>query len=154
MECNFESMSLEHIPAVLEIEQASFPTPWSQQAFSYELQCNNLACYVVALHNGKVIGYGGLWLVLDEAHVTNIAIHPAYRGKRLGEKLLFELIRRTLLAGATKMTLEVRPSNYVARKLYTKMGFVERGLRKKYYSDNNEDAIVMWLDALPEPAKE
>ncbi|AQS60158.1 ribosomal protein S18-alanine N-acetyltransferase [Desulforamulus ferrireducens] len=139
-------MKLEHIPEVLAIEQVSFPTPWSQQAFTYEITQNNFAHYVVALEGEKVIGYAGMWLVLDEAHITNVAVHPNYRGKKLGLALMLEAMRQAILRGAVRMTLEVRPSNTVARELYKKLGFKEKGLRKRYYTDTNEDAIIMWVD--------
>lgn len=139
-------MHIDHIPGVLEIEQVSFSTPWSQQAFTYEILQNNFADYIVAVQGDKVIGYAGMWLVLDEAHITNVAVHPAYRGKKLGQALMTELMRRAMLMGVVRMTLEVRPSNKVARELYKKLGFQEKGRRKKYYTDTNEDAIIMWAD--------
>jgi len=139
-------MKLDHIPGVLEIEQKSFPTPWSQQAFTYELTQNNFAYYIAALSEGKVIGYAGMWMVLDEAHITNVAVHPEYRGKKLGEALMCEMMRQAVLRGAVRMTLEVRPSNMAARELYKKLRFKEKGLRKRYYTDTNEDAIIMWVD--------
>ncbi|GAB6158456.1 ribosomal protein S18-alanine N-acetyltransferase [Desulfotomaculum varum] len=146
MDYRLVPMQVEHLPGVLEIERVSFPTPWSSQAFTYELTQNNFARYLVALHQDRVVGYGGMWLVLDEAHITNIAVHPQHRGHRVGEGLLLELMRQAVLQGAARMTLEVRPSNHAARQLYKKLGFQEKGRRKKYYSDTNEDAIIMWLD--------
>lgn len=142
-------MKLEHIPGVLQIEQVSFPTPWSQQAFTYEITNNTFAHYLVALQQDKVIGYAGMWLVLDEAHITNVAVHPEYRGKKLGEALMIKTMRQAVLLGAVRMTLEVRPSNHAARELYKKLGFKEKGLRKRYYTDTNEDAVIMWVDLLP-----
>ena len=136
----------EHIPAVLQIEQISFPTPWSQQAFTYEITSNHFAHYLVALRGDEVAGYAGMWMVLDEAHITNVAVHPGHRGKKLGQVLMAEMMRRAVLRGAVRMTLEVRPSNTVARELYKKLGFKEKGLRKRYYTDTNEDAIIMWVD--------
>ncbi|MEW5762805.1 MAG: ribosomal protein S18-alanine N-acetyltransferase [Bacillota bacterium] len=141
-------MGPEHIDQVLEIEASSFPTPWPRQTFEFEVLYNELAEYVVAVEGGRVVAYGGMWLVLDEAHVTNVAVHPAYRGRHIGRALMLELIRRARARGATRMTLEVRPSNTVARNLYKSLGFVEKGVRKKYYQDNKEDAIIMWLQNL------
>jgi len=149
MQVRFESMRLEHIDQVVEIEKKSFPTPWPRQTFEFEVLYNELAEYAVAVDNGRVVAYGGMWLVLDEAHVTNVAVHPAYRGRHIGRALMLELIRRAKARGATRMTLEVRPSNTVARSLYKSLGFVEKGIRKKYYQDNKEDAIVMWLEQFP-----
>ncbi|ABO51390.1 [SSU ribosomal protein S18P]-alanine acetyltransferase [Desulforamulus reducens MI-1] len=146
MDFMLAEMTVEHIPGVLQIEQVSFPTPWSQQSFTYEITQNNFAVYLVAIQQEKVIAYAGMWLVLDEAHITNIAVHPDYRGKKIGKALLLEMMRQAVLRGAMRMTLEVRPSNYTARQLYEKVGFKEKGLRKKYYTDTNEDAIIMWVD--------
>ncbi|RYD03254.1 hypothetical protein N752_20700 [Desulforamulus aquiferis] len=87
-----------------------------------------------------------MWLVLDEAHITNVAVHPEYRGKSIGEALMLEMIQQAIIRGAVRMTLEVRPSNMAARELYKKLGFKEKGLRKKYYTDTNEDAIIMWVE--------
>ncbi|GAB6179603.1 ribosomal protein S18-alanine N-acetyltransferase [Desulfotomaculum defluvii] len=151
MEVRLVEMKLEHIPGVLQIEQVSFPTPWSQQSFTYEITQNNFACYMVALNEEKVVAYAGMWLVLDEAHITNIAVRPDYRGKKLGKSLLLEMMRQAIMRGAVRMTLEVRPSNYTARKLYEILGFKERGVRKKYYTDTNEDAIIMWVDLVKVP---
>lgn len=146
MECQLVEMTVEHIPGVLEIEQLSFTTPWSQQAFTYEILSNNFAYYLVALEESKVVGYAGIWLVMDEAHITNVAVHPKYRGRSIGETLMLEMVRQAVIRGTVRMTLEVRPSNKAARELYNKLGFEEKGLRKKYYTDTNEDAIIMWLE--------
>ena len=150
MDYRLTEMKLDHIPGVLEIEQISFPTPWSHQAFTYEITQNNFAHYVVALQAEKVIGYAGMWLVLDEAHITNVAVHPNCRGQKLGLALMLETMRQAVLRGAVRMTLEVRPSNTVARELYKKLGFKEKGLRKRYYTDTNEDAIIMWVELGPQ----
>jgi ribosomal-protein-alanine N-acetyltransferase len=144
-------MELSDIPAVLEIERRSFPTPWSERAFLSELTQNAYAHYVVGLIGGRVVAYGGMWLILDEAHVTNIAVHPDYRGRAIGHRLLLELERRAASHGCTRMTLEVRPSNAKAQKLYRQHGFVPRGLRPGYYTDTHEDAIIMWKDHLEDP---
>lgn len=141
-------MELADIPAVLEIERRSFPTPWSERAFLSELTQNAYAHYVVGLVGGRVVAYGGMWLILDEAHVTNIAVHPDFRGHGLGHRLLLELERRAASHGCTRMTLEVRPSNAKAQKLYRQHGFEARGLRPGYYTDTHEDAIIMWKDDL------
>jgi [ribosomal protein S18]-alanine N-acetyltransferase len=96
----------------------------------------------------SVVGYAGLWLMSDEAHVTTIAVHPEHRGKRVGELLLLHLIDRGLVIGARWVTLEVRVTNTVAQSLYRKYTFKEMGVRRRYYSDNGEDALIMWTDAL------
>jgi ribosomal-protein-alanine N-acetyltransferase len=141
-------MALEHLNQVLEIEEASFPAPWSYYAFAYEILQNNLAHYIVVMSGQEVVGYSGMWLVLDEAHITNVAVHPDYRQKSIGKSLMLEMMRLAVLNGSTKMTLEVRPTNTAARRLYEQLGFVEKGRRKRYYTDNNEDAIIMWKDNL------
>jgi [ribosomal protein S18]-alanine N-acetyltransferase len=94
----------------------------------------------------NIIGYCGTWIVIDEAHVTNIALLPDYRGKGLGELLLRNVMDVLRKLGATSMTLEVRVSNHIAQSLYQKLGFKPGGIRKNYYSDNNEDALVMWVN--------
>ena len=141
----FAVMRVDHLEQVLNIEQKSFPTPWSYQSFYFELTENDFAFYVVALANGIVAGYAGMWLVLDESHITNVAVHPDYRGCGLGRAIMNDLLARAVVLGAARITLEVRVSNKTARGLYKSLGFVEKGFRRKYYSDNNEDAIIMWL---------
>lgn len=148
MEVTFGEMRPEHLNQVEAIEKASFPTPWSRSSFAFEITQNNFAFYVVAAAEEEVLGYGGMWLILDEAHITNLAVHPEHRGKRIGRALMMELMRRAVMMGITRMTLEVRPSNLAARRLYKSLGFEERGLRKRYYTDTKEDAIIMWNDNL------
>jgi ribosomal-protein-alanine N-acetyltransferase len=137
-------MNIADIDAICAIEQASFATPWSAAAFHQELTTNVLAKYMVLEVDGTVAGYVGMWLVVDEAHITNIALAPAYRGRGLGEQLLRELSRVAAYMGMRAMTLEVRVSNTIAIGLYKKLGFTEAGIRKGYYADNGEDALVMW----------
>ncbi|OPZ70726.1 MAG: ribosomal-protein-alanine N-acetyltransferase [Firmicutes bacterium ADurb.Bin456] len=148
MDVTFRKMCLKHLDEVLEIEKVSFPSPWSRNAFVSEITQNEFACYIVAIAGEKVAGYGGMWLILDEAHITNVAVHTAYRMNRVGGMLMLELIRRAILRGVDRMTLEVRPSNHVARRLYNSLGFKDIGRRKRYYTDTNEDAIIMWKDNL------
>lgn len=142
----FRMMRYEDIPEVSAIEAEAFATPWSEQAFISELTQNQFAHYVIMEHEGRLIGYGGMWIIIDEAHVTNIAVTGEYRGRRLGERLMMELSARAVSLGADRMTLEVRPSNTVARRMYEKFGFEAVGLRPGYYSDNGEDAIIMWAE--------
>ncbi|GBG55557.1 ribosomal-protein-alanine acetyltransferase [Sporomusaceae bacterium FL31] len=141
-------MRAEDVSGVLEVEQECFTLPWSRKAFEAELDDNDLAHYLVMEDEGRIIGYAGVWIVLDEAHVTNIAISQSYRRRGLGERLLIELIRSAKQYGALSMTLEVRVTNSAAQKLYEKLGFVKRGIRRQYYSDTKEDALIMWLDFL------
>jgi ribosomal-protein-alanine N-acetyltransferase len=144
----FKEMDLEHLPEVVAIEEVSFPTPWSIFSFTYEVLQNNFAYYIVALDKRQVVGYAGMWVIMDEAHITNVAVHPQYRGTHVGLSLMEELMERAASMGVDRMTLEVRPSNIVARNLYEALGFTECGRRKGYYSDNNEDAIIMGKNGL------
>jgi ribosomal-protein-alanine N-acetyltransferase len=141
-------MEKEHLDQVLDIEQVSFPTPWSRNSYLRELSDNQFAYYYVCLQGEQVVGYMGMWIIIDEAHVTTIAVHPDFRGRQLGRYLLEELMLRAVVLGADKITLEVRPSNEPAQKLYRRVGFVPAGLRKGYYSDTKEDAIIMWKHLL------
>lgn len=141
----FRYMREEDIDQILEVEHASFTTPWSREAFYNEIHNNKFAVYIIIEADGKIVGYCGAWIVIDEAHVTNIAILPEYRGMKLGEALLRKMMLTAISMGAKSMTLEVRVTNYTAQSLYRKLGFQEGGLRKNYYSDNQEDARVMWV---------
>ncbi|WP_338031985.1 ribosomal protein S18-alanine N-acetyltransferase [Dehalobacterium formicoaceticum] len=144
MDIDFVPLQEEDLEQVIKIEQCSFPTPWSKQAFISEIYDNSLSYYCVGKLDGQVITYGGMWIIIDEAHVTNIAVHPDYRGRKIGENLLLHLIVQGIMRGALRMTLEVRPSNLSAQKLYQRMGFEAAGLRRGYYTDTKEDAIIMW----------
>lgn len=141
----FRFMTLLDVDAVWTLEKLSFSTPWPRDAFVNELVMNQNARYVVAEYEGKVVAYCGMWIVLDEAHVTNVAVHPDHRGKKIGEQLMKQMMDLAYMSGAERMTLEVRPTNEVARNMYNKLGFEDHGRRKHYYSDNNEDAIIMWV---------
>ena len=142
----FRSMTLDDVPRIVEIEQEAFTCPWSREAFINELTNNHFARYLVMAYDREVIGYGGMWLIMDEAHVTNIAIRAGCRGLGLGERLLTELQRTAVFFGAARMTLEVRVSNEIAQRLYRKLGFEPSGIRPHYYSDNMEDALIMWAN--------
>ncbi len=143
-------MRLEDVHRVMEIEQVSFPTPWPRDAYYHELRENRLACYLVARVMQQLVGYAGMWVILDEAHVTTIAVDPGHRRHRVGERLLVALIDEAMKRGARWITLEVRKSNLGAQALYRKYGFKDIGIRKNYYSDNREDAIVMWTGNIRE----
>jgi len=145
-----EPMTVQDIPRVLEIERESFRTPWPADAYTHELKENRLATYIVAKVEDRLVGYAGMWVILDEAHITTIAVEPPLRGQRVGERLLVGLIEAAMERGARWMTLEVRKSNLAAQTLYRKYGFREIGTRKAYYSDNREDAVVMWTGNLRE----
>lgn len=137
------------VDAVHEIETMCFSIPWSRGAFLNEVTQNACARYLVLLVSGVPRAYAGMWFVLDEAHVTNIAVHPDYRGQGLGERATRALIQLAADSGMTWMTLECRRSNHVAQNMYRKLGFIDVGFRKRYYADTGEDALVMALEHLP-----
>jgi [ribosomal protein S18]-alanine N-acetyltransferase len=141
-------MSLEHIDSIMVVENLSFKIPWSRNAFIEEISNNKFARYITAFFNGMIVGYAGLWKVFEEGHITNIAVHPEFRGNGIGSALLEALISSAKSEGILSMTLEVRKSNLVAQSLYGKYGFVVEGLRKAYYSDNGEDAVIMWRNRI------
>jgi len=142
----FRKMTVEDVEAITLIEQDSFSTPWTAEAFYNELTNNMFAQYMVMEYRKQVIGYAGMWIIIDEAHITNIAILTQYRGLGLGTRLMEEVQKTASYLGAKRMTLEVRPSNERAQQLYTKFGFVSEGVRPAYYADNGEDALIMWAD--------
>jgi ribosomal-protein-alanine N-acetyltransferase len=147
-----EPMTLDDIPAVHAIERLSFSTPWPSEAFEEELNRNRLAHYLVARRNGEVLGFGGVWMMVDEAHVTTFSVHPDVRRHGVGTRLLLGLLERARQLGAARMTLEVRVSNAAAQALYAKLGFAEAGIRRGYYTDDGEDALIMTTPALIDPA--
>lgn len=138
-----EDMRKEDIDQILEIEELSFPSPWSREAFLTELGQRDSSRFLVAKSEGKVVGYAGFWLIFDEAHITNLAVHPDYRKRKIGERLIRFLLKLAVSKGAKEATLEVRPSNLAAQSLYKKFGFEVRGIRRGYYSDTGEDALIM-----------
>lgn len=142
----FRKMKEKDIDQILVIEHASFTTPWSRESFENELTKNQFAYYTVLEDEEEVFGYCGVWIIVDEAHITNIALLPKYRGKKLGEALLTMVMETAREKGAKTMTLEVRVTNHIAQSLYRKLGFQNGGIRKNYYTDNQEDALVMWVN--------
>lgn len=116
----FRLMQLNDIPDVLEIEHEAFTLPWTEEAFRNELTMNHFAKYMIMELDGQAIGYAGMWTIMDEAHITNIAIREAYRGRKLGDKLLDELMQTASYLGMERMTLEVRVTNQIAQGLYEK----------------------------------
>jgi len=149
-----EVMRLEDLGEVQRIEQASFTTPWPENAYRSELVTNRLASYLVARIGGRIVAYGGMWLMVDEAHITTFAVHPAWRRQRIGERLLLAFLDLARDRHAREATLEVRLSNLAARRLYEKYGFRPVGLRPRYYSDNNEDALIMTTESFGDPSLE
>ncbi len=143
----FTRLLTEHIPAILEIEQRVNGAAWSEQSFKNELD-QAASSFLVALLDGKLVAYGGCWHVVDEAHVTTIAVDPNHRRLGIGERLMVALLETACDAGMTCSTLEVRASNTAAIAMYEKLGFRQAAVRKGYYPDNRENAIVMWLHGL------
>lgn len=134
----------ENIDDIMVIENLSFKIPWSRQSITEEIIENNIAIYVCAVIEGRAIGYAGMWQVCDEGHITNIAVHPEFRGCGVGSALVEALLSIAKENNIDALTLEVRRSNIIAQSLYKKYGFEECGSRKGYYADNKEDAIIMW----------
>ena len=137
------AMRKADVKAVYEIEVLSFRTPWSFRSLMGELK-NDVAHYTVLEKDGEIIGYCGMWVLFEEAHITNIAIHPAFRGSGYGKLLLHASMRVAASFGAEMMTLEVRETNSVAQKMYDEMDFLQQGRRKRYYTDTGEDALLLW----------
>ncbi|MEW6081889.1 MAG: ribosomal protein S18-alanine N-acetyltransferase [Bacillota bacterium] len=139
-------MTLDDIDQVLAIERCAFPSPWSERAFVSEITENAMAHYVVVERAGVVVAYSGMWLILDEAHITNIAVHSRVRRQGVGGFLLSQMLARAAARGCQRMTLEVRVSNSAAQLMYHRFGFQRKGVRRGYYTDTREDAIIMWKD--------
>ncbi|MFZ5917867.1 MAG: ribosomal protein S18-alanine N-acetyltransferase [Chloroflexota bacterium] len=168
-------MVVDDVPQVMAVEKVSFSTPWSATAYRHELTQNELSHYIVvqqptpaatsggrawldrwlgrvSLQPATMIGYGGFWVLGQEAHISTIAVHPDWRGQGLGELLLISMIDLAATLDAQEVTLEVRVSNLVAQNLYRKYLFEETGRRRRYYRDNDEDALVMTTPAIDSPA--
>jgi ribosomal-protein-alanine N-acetyltransferase len=146
-----DAMRLDDVPAVHRIEQLSFTTPWPAHAFEQELRGNRLARYVVARAGDTVVGFAGVWLMVDDAHVTTFGVHPEWRRQGIGRQLLLNLVELAVTLGARRMTLEVRVGNTAAQALYRAFGFEIVGRRPRYYSDDGEDALVMTTPELTDP---
>jgi ribosomal-protein-alanine N-acetyltransferase len=145
-------MRMADVAAVLEIERLSFSSPWPAFAFEQELTANRLAHYRVARLGDRVVAFGGIWLMVDEAHITTFGVHPDHRRRGIGRRLLLQLAEVALDLGSARMTLEVRVSNEPAQRLYRSFGFNVTGRRISYYSDDGEDALVMTTPDLTGPA--
>jgi ribosomal-protein-alanine N-acetyltransferase len=145
-------MTLDDLPAVMEIDRLSFALPWPERSFRFELTGNAASHLLVAEmplgDQGRIAGYLGYWLLVDEMHLSTLAVDPEMRGRGIGERLLLAGLEQAWIQGAEMSTLEVRPSNKAALGLYRKHGFELVGRRRAYYQDNNEDALLMTLTAL------
>jgi ribosomal-protein-alanine N-acetyltransferase len=146
-----EAMRVEDLPTVHEIERQSFTTPWPAHAYRTEIESNRLAHYLVVRVDGQVVAFAGMWLMVDEAHITTFAVHPAWRRQRIAERLLLVQLDLAVQRHAREATLEVRLSNIAARRLYEKYGFRPVGVRPRYYSDDNEDGLIMTTETLDGP---
>jgi [ribosomal protein S18]-alanine N-acetyltransferase len=143
----YRKMTVEDIDGVLKIEEEAFSLPWTRDAFMQEMTTNLHAYYVVAENeDNQIVGFCGMWLVMDESHITNVAVTERVKGQGIGEGLMREAIRVSKEHEVVLMTLEVRASNTIAQNLYRKLEFKNGGIRKGYYSDNLEDALVMWVE--------
>ena len=147
-----EPMVLDDLATVHDIERSSFAVPWPDEAYRNEILTNRLASYVVARAGDAVVGFAGLWVMVDEAHVTTFAVEPRWRRRGVGERLLLALLDIAIARRAREATLEVRLSNMPARRLYEKYGFRPVGIRPRYFSDNGEDALIMTTEALDAPS--
>jgi ribosomal-protein-alanine N-acetyltransferase len=148
MSLTIRKMTVEDVPAVVELDQKSFSLPWPERSFRFELTDNPASrCWVAEL-DGQIVAMIVVWLIVDEAHVATVATHPAYRRQGIGSRLLAHALRQLIQDGARSSFLEVRVSNLAAQEMYHKFGYEVTGRRRRYYRDNDEDAILMNLDSL------
>ena len=145
-------MRRRHLRSVLRIEGEVYKRGWTPGLFTSELALKDKRTYLVAKVDGRIVGYGGLLYVLPDAHVTTIVVDPAWRRAKIATRLMVALSRAAIATGAGALTLEVRASNEGAQELYKRFGFVRAGLRRNYYADDGEDAVIMWLHDVDEPA--
>lgn len=153
LQIELRRLSDKDLDQVMDIEPVAFGSHhWSRQSFMNELD-NTMGAYFAALdpNSGKLIGYSGFWLIGDEAHITTLAVHPDFRRRRIGEVLLINDLLEAQHLGAKWVTLEVRVSNEKAQNLYFKFGFKNLGIRRNYYQDNSEDALVLWTENILRP---
>ena len=144
VEVHLVPLRRRHLRSVIRIEAQVYPRPWSLPLFMSEISLRNSRYYVAARVGGVVAGYAGLMFNGDEAHVTTIAVDPAWHRHQIGTRLLLELTRESRARGLRHLTLEVRVSNTPAQEMYKKFGFAPAGIRRNYYAETNEDALVMW----------
>jgi len=147
-----EPLRRRHLPAVTRIERMVSANPWSAELFRGELALPEPArTYRIARTGGRLVGFGGLMFVLDEAHVTTLSVHPDHQGQRIGTRLLAVLVREARDRGTKALTLEVRAGNEPAKALYRRFGFAPAGIRKNYYAEVGEDALIMWAHDVDGP---
>lgn len=146
----FVKAGKKEVGEIFELEQACFTSPWTYNMLYTDICENKITEYVLCLMDGKPVGYGGMWIILDEAHITNVCAHPDFRRRGIASAVLKWLIHMAGQKGADRITLEVRVSNVAAMHLYESFGFHVCGKRNSYYSDNGEDAYILWLDGIAE----
>lgn len=144
----YRQMLAKDIDDVVATEVEVFTTPWSAEVFEHELTGNDYATYIVAEYENEVVGHVGMWVVLDECHITNVAVRKSRQGNGIGEALMRQAMDLCRNNGVRAMSLEVRVTNETAQNLYRKLGFQPGGIRKNYYSDDHEDALVMWVELI------
>ncbi|CAN5545811.1 hypothetical protein BH20ACT2_BH20ACT2_01920 [soil metagenome] len=152
LEVELAAMRRRHLRGVLRIEAQVYPRPWSLGLFMGELALRGSRVYLVARVEHRVVGYAGLMLVAGDGHITTIAVDPDWHGLKIGTRLLLHLARRGIAQGAEQLTLEVRVTNVAAQSLYRAFGFVPAGIRKNYYAEIGEDALVMWAHDVQDEA--
>ena len=148
MNFSIRKMTVADVPAVAELDQISFSLPWPERSFRFEVTDNPASRCWVAEVDGRVVGMIVAWLFVDEVHIATLATHPDFRRQGIAQKLLTHTLRYTLDEGATTSFLEVRESNLAAQEMYRKFGYENTGRRKRYYKDNDEDAILMTLSKI------
>jgi [ribosomal protein S18]-alanine N-acetyltransferase len=148
VELEIARMRRRHLKGIMAIERQVYPRPWSPNLFLSEMSELRNRAYFVARIGREVVGYGGIMCYGDEAHVTTIAVDPTHHRQKIGTRIMYELIRESLRLGARAISLEVRRTNFGAQDMYEKFGFVKVGIRKGYYQETSEDAIVMWVDGI------
>lgn len=146
MEYIIDIMTEDDLSQVMQIEEETFADPWSLNSFRRDIKENPYSLYLTAYQGNRLAGYIGGWLIIDELHITNLAVDSSVRKQGIATALIEELIRITKLKGISRVTLEVRVSNEPAINLYKKMGFESAGCRPRYYQNNNEDALIMWKE--------
>jgi ribosomal-protein-alanine N-acetyltransferase len=144
-------MRRRHVRAVLRIEEQVYPRPWTSALFLSELALRSSRAYFVARVGRQIVGYAGVMISFEDAHVTTVAVDPAWQRRGIATRLLVALARESLVRGAQHLTLEVRMSNKGAQALYRRFGFAPVGVRKNYYPETNEDALVMWVHDIDSP---
>lgn len=145
-------MRRRHLRSVMRIEQQVYDNPWSTGLYLGELSAPQGRAYNVATRASKVVGYGGMMFVADEAHVTTLAVHPEHQGRQIGARLLLSLCRAALAESISAITLEVRADNHAALALYRRFGLAPAGIRRGYYKASGADAIIMWAEDVDQPA--